>query len=439
MSNIIGTRTLIQSTDIDFLFNMATVIENLFEDALIEEFINGSDLIKRINSFGCDIYILQINEDTNLEELSELNLSQHKYKMIVFYDPKVTLPDLFKNNADLCLENTNDIEFMLNQLKTVFDKNDEMINYLRIRPQFFWRYNKTLVDIFLKLNDYKYVKIFHKNESYTKVDIDSYSSKVDYFHINKNDLKEFSDKLETMPYLVLDKENQSSEESVKLTHALLQDLVVNFGLPKKAVELAHGLTENILGNIDHHSDIFKQFLKMRDRKDYIYDHSYLLCIISTSLCKRMEWCSRSILEKLCLASFFHDITLTDPELAMIQDKAKLDFSKLNKKQIDQYTNHPVEASNLIKNSPDMPPDLDKIVLHHHQSPNYDSVPSNVPLNQVFPLAKIFIIAHEFVSRMYQNDFDPSKVDSIISDLELTYKVHTDFSSEISQLRQLFLE
>ena len=66
----------------------------------------------------------------------------------------------------------------------------------------------------------------------------------------------------------------------------------------------------------------------------------------------------------------------------------------------------------------LPPDVDSIILEHHERPDGTGVPKQLTANQIKPLSSIFIFAHDIVDIIFsleQQGESPSK-EAVIKNL-----------------------
>src|SRR5207244_821722 len=103
---------------------------------------------------------------------------------------------------------------------------------------------------------------------------------------------------------------------------------------------------------------------------YISSHSMMLGNLACTLAAAVGWSSETTFYKLSLASFLHDITLQNHELAGIQSLKELETRKEEFKpaELQAYKNHPHAASEMAKQFSEVPPDVDTIIMQHHEQP-----------------------------------------------------------------------
>ncbi|MCE3014055.1 MAG: hypothetical protein LW878_13425 [Proteobacteria bacterium] len=152
-----------------------------------------------------------------------------------------------------------------------------------------------------------------------------------------------------------------------------------------------------------------QMIQSDDKSvSYFSKNLQLTSFVSCALAKKLEWHSKTTLEKLVYASVLHDITLaTKPHLQRLSGLKELEQRKLSEEEKKIYLNHPKEAAQLVKNNFKFaPPETDVLVLQHHELPQGRGFPVAVAAEKLSPLTQLFIVTQDFV-RYVMNEEDPS--------------------------------
>lgn len=292
-----------------------------------------------------------------------------------------------------------------------------------VKIYYFYRFAKTLCDLYVKIGEQKYIKIIHSDESYSKIDIDKYIKKNQKFlFIKENDFRKFSDGFTRLPFLLSDPNNSDNNaEAIKTTHAYIHTIVQEVGLTKTAIEATNDIVKRVIdfpqkGN----NDLMEMLAAHRKRQDYIYDHSYMVSQMATSICRSQDWSTKDALKKLVIAALFHDITIDNPDVAYIQDLADPNLLHFSFEEQKSFESHPVKASELIRKVRDFPPDVDRIILQHHEKMSGLGFPRGIDHNGLAPLSTIFIIAHQIVSEIYKYNFDENSYKQLFKELEGHY-------------------
>ncbi|MBT3983643.1 MAG: HD domain-containing protein [Bacteriovoracaceae bacterium] len=403
------------------------ILENLFDTSLIIEYTNISEAIEEIEMNDTITFVvLQASAD----EMAQNDFNEQLKKMNSSCPVLViTDEDEFKDNNKICYIQTPftvaDFQKKISRIHQDLAEDSNNASYRKVRIANFWRFNKSLCDIYLKLSDIKYVKIINNNEQYSRSDIEKYSKKkLDHLYIRNEDFENFACGQFHTPFLILDKsqwKEGQEEEALLTTHAFIHDLAKNVGISKLAVELAEAYVKEIEALITKEEDIYGLFLKMRENRDYLYDHSYLISCLSASMCMELPWKNRDeIAKKLTLAAIFHDITIDDPNLAMIDDINSPLLKEFSLEQRKKFKEHPEKTVEMIRKIKSFPADVETIIFQHHEKIDGSGFPKGIAEKHISPLSGAFQIIHSFVSELYNHEFDQSKVEEILLGLYKTY-------------------
>ena len=75
----------------------------------------------------------------------------------------------------------------------------------------------------------------------------------------------------------------------------------------------------------------------------------------------------------------------------------------NSDTIKLIKEHPKNASDIVSMFSDIPPDVDMIVMNHHERPDGKGFPLNLNHTRISPISSLFIVAHELVDFIYENE------------------------------------
>ncbi len=250
-------------------------------------------------------------------------------------------------------------------------------------------------DIFIKLNNGKVMKVLNKQDIFSEQEYKKYLNKgIENLVISRENAIDFINHVVNEIDSILKDEKTSSESKVFDAHSVIMSTVTHLGLSEKVVRAT-------TSSVDFALDLFaksKDFKKLEQHifghpEKYLTTHSVALSFISVAILKNTKWDSPDTRNKLVLAGFLHDATIRDPSLdeSIFNEESKL----LTVKE------HPNEVQELLKKLKDVPPDVDKILLEHHERPDGSGFPRALSGSQIFPLSSIFIFAHDVVDVIFE--------------------------------------
>ena len=316
----------------------------------------------------------------------------------------------------------NEFYYILTQNR-VGDFAKRNTNFKKVKIVYFLRFNKALCDIYIKLSEDKYVKIINAGDEYKRDFIYKFTDKrVRFLFISEDDYEKFSASVLKTPFLIYTKEadNIDNMELCSATLEIIHDLIFTTGISPQVIKLVDTVANKIESDINRKNQLRDLLFRLKNRRDYLYDHSYLVAYLSIAICREMEWDSESTRNKLTYAAVFHDVLIDDSDLAFAFDLGLDDLSKYTEKDIEHYKKHPELTARMISECNRLPPNIDKIVLQHHERPNGTGFPRRLSATNISKLSGIFNLCHEFVNEMYRYNFEASKLPTILRKLDTHY-------------------
>ena len=288
--------------------------------------------------------------------------------------------------------------------------------YHRIRIEYFMRFNKSLCDVYVQLNSNKYIKVINGGSNYQLEDITKYLEKNQrYLYINANDCNHFVDTFRKTSFLEFLNEPGSEEDLASRIHIVLKGLVSTVGVDANTIEMTSKYISTVEEVAKDDDKLARLLFKMRNKGDYLYDHSYMTACVGIFILKQLPWYSHAMVDKLGKAAIFHDITLDDTRLAQITDStSSLEELNLSKEEITKVKKHGFEIAKLLERANQLDTDLEHILINHHERPNGQGFPKGLTASQIRPLTALFILSHEFVTQLYKYDFDENKHKDILT-------------------------
>lgn len=275
-------------------------------------------------------------------------------------------------------------------------------SHIPVRIELLHRMSQIPNDIYLKLNDEKFVKVINKGDSFLQEELERFNSKrISHLYIHQSDcdqfLKAFQDNLESITSakkINLDSKFSISFESLEIVERLSYVLGWTpqvIGAAKKSIQLA-------IGVISSNPNIFKFFQKKPTNQNKTYlQHSAPLAMISCVLCYQLGWTSDSTHLKLAMAALMHDMGVDDFYYSNINSWNQLARSSKEKSpMLERYKSHPSQAAQLSRTIKNLPPDVDQIILQHHEAPNSSGFPRSLSSSFISPMSALFIIAEDLL-------------------------------------------
>ncbi len=325
-------------------------------------------------------------------------------------------------------------------LECLKDDNDN-IDYHPIPLQILMVLDISLVDIFLKISNDKFIKIVRKNENEIKEVLEKYKKKnCHYIYVKEQDFS-----------IILD---HFSQDEFKLDVSKIpEDLKKTFhkdvfhfvhyslhmiGLNEETFKTTNRLLKNTIHVVknskkENLKKIWKSYCK---NKNYLVEHSLILSHIVTSAAK-FYGTGQSLADKLLMAAMFHDIALINDNIAKTYGSSQQQDS-YNYKELEDFEDHHDTATKLLDAMNGVPSDVIVIINQHHEKFDGTGFPRGLAGKNINVSAVMFIVAHEFVQELYLRGFSLSARNQVLKEMGDKY-TSGYFNQAVMALRKSFEE
>jgi len=276
-------------------------------------------------------------------------------------------------------------------------------------------------DVFIRLSHDKYLKIFQQGDRFDQSDYQRYAhdKRISHFYLRDPALTAFVLKLAQVLEARIkagmspDEATHFSEEIHQTVQSLLEQGVATPDVGEMIKSNLH-LTLQAIGKKPKLKEVIDRVLQRTS--SYMAGHSIALCQITCTLATAMEWGSKGTFSKLNFASFLHDAALDNDELAQISSTAAIQAvrSSQGDATADLVLLHGLKAAELSRSFSEVPPDVDQILIQHHERPDGSGFPRGLTHTQISPMAALFIIAQDLVDEIFKKGSDFSYADFIQS-------------------------
>lgn len=284
------------------------------------------------------------------------------------------------------------------------------LEYVPVELDLLLRLGRISCALYLKISSDKFVKVIHSGSEFTAADMERFKQKnVDELYLERFEFENFIRDFKKNVFSKMAWEKAKTQEKIDLLSndmSLVQKASKIFGWSPQVIQLAQ---ENISAVInvlktDSAFDKLTELLKNK-RNQRLTSHTLVLSIMLTDLVRRLGWESNKTTEKLTFAALLHDLTLDEDLFA---DKQTLlmadDYSALKSTaEGNILLNHPINAAQLTLNWPLCPPDVDVIIRQHHEKPDGQGFPLELPAFKISPLSALFIMSEDLI---YANFINP---------------------------------
>lgn len=300
----------------------------------------------------------------------------------------------------------------------------EKAEYCKMGVDMFSTSKKTKYDLYLKISEKKFIKIFHKDEIVSSVDVDKYTKKgIKYFWLKSMDFQEVTGSLikrlnNFMKLKEVDIPDLTQFSMMSFDSAA--QLVANLGIDEEVVEITTQALEMTTQLVQKSPKLKDLLEKTFSQKNYLSEHSLMLSFVACAIAKELDMHSLDTTKKLCYAAFFHDLEIKNEKMANIIHLQGNEEEVYGTNSLNEYLMHPHMAAELVDSVTGLPPDVGRIIAQHHERPDGSGFPKGLTDKKIFPLAANFIVAEEFVNAIYEIGIEDAMIDEIILGLEEKY-------------------
>ncbi len=330
------------------------------------------------------------------------------------------------------------------------------LNYCPVKISTLLRLGQMPCDIHIKLSESKFIKILKKDAQFTEEFFTRYKSKgTEFLFINSNNLEILLETLVQAQLSIRDldraqnlseqilnildaitdtslkeeltqlnqvfkqieKDSSSYMEILKVsekTHQTIQKSIKKLGITGEVQDLIKSSVKLSMDTIQKLPELEELFARLKNNpENYISTHSTLLGHVACSIANRLGWSSELTLYKLSLAAFLHDITIEHQEHAKIVSRKDLNVLRgtVSDEVYLEIATHPEECASLVRKLRQIPPDVDQIILEHHEWPEAEGFPYSKVAHEISPLSSVFIFAHAMVDYMIDHPHDSHNFDN----------------------------
>ena len=298
---------------------------------------------------------------------------------------------------------------------------------VRIRTKLLLQVCPLKGDIYIRLSEKKFVKLFQVGDTFDLADMEKYTVKkgVEYLYIRKEQCLEFANKYIGELQKIMRGPLQQ-DDVVQLNtsvHETVQELNRQMGFNREVQEITRtqvSMTVKAMGSNPNLAQILAKMERSKDK--YISAHSTVCAFISCAIAGQLKWGSETTFFKLGLASFLHDMTLENNILAEMSSIAEIEEKRdiFSEAEIQIYKNHPIDAAELAKKMSEVPPDVDTIIVQHHERPDGTGFPRKLTYSYISPLSTVFIVAHDLTHYALRNQ-DHFSIDLFLDTVREKYR------------------
>ena len=298
--------------------------------------------------------------------------------------------------------------------------------YCRIDVKFLSILDGINKNIFIRIGNDKYIKIFNEDDNTGLVDIKKYQAKgISYLYLTRETALWVINQIQNQIDIFLKFNNfkfvlrGASDTPEKRFEQKILRINDEVHIDKEFRDSISKTIEKIRAAVEKEAKIETILRSLNDKPDH---HAFfmqklnLTSIVACVLAKKLDWISKTTMDKLVYAAVLCDITLVvKPNLLKIKNLQEFESIKHTLSEDEQkiFLSHPRDAAQLIKRYfAGAPTDTDALAFQHHELPDGSGFPGGLRAEKISPLSALFIVANDFAYYFLLDD-DPSMDDFLL--------------------------
>jgi response regulator RpfG family c-di-GMP phosphodiesterase len=362
---------------------------------------NGGEIFKFVNGqmLGIPFMILS-GQDCSRDENFKSFFQSHVRNAFLL---KPCPPEEFIEKVSWCLDTEKDkLKIYLKESKNIDEK-------VPVNSEVFLKINSIPCDVYVQLSADKYIKIINNDALFsTDIIIKLIAKGVKHFYINKSEISAYSESIAHTVFSLLKTKTSKMDEASKsqLTGKALELVKSNLlkcGFSKAIMDVTEEVINLQVDMIKASPELSKFMDKFQLFRKMNTDHSRLVSFLSVAIVKEIGWDSESTLHKMCLASLFHDVSLSDNFSDKVIDDAA--FKQLSPTDQSIFHNHCEESAHIAKNFASVAPGMEQVILEHHELPDGTGFPKGLTAAHVHSLSACLHLADFASYLMWLENFE----------------------------------
>jgi hypothetical protein len=287
-----------------------------------------------------------------------------------------------------------------NQPKNSLNEKD----YCRVKTSLLLSICPLNADIFVKLAG-KFIKIYREGDVFDISDFSNITEKkkIEFLFIKKdnvNDLisnvvKKEEKKIQNPPA-----EMGAIVSSYSSLYESVSDLSHSVGFSSEVQILAKTQVKSMIHSMGKKPSLIKVLSRLDSFKgEYLGVHSVLTGYLACAICSQLDWGSEQTYYKLTLAAFLHDIVFSDSRLAQCQSVEEVLTLGYSQDKVKLFLNHPILAAEIARSFSETPPDVDNIIIQHHEIPDGTGFPKRMTHQFISPMSAVFFVGHKMAEEI----------------------------------------
>lgn len=278
------------------------------------------------------------------------------------------------------LENLKEIEYLVGNLYTEISL--KLAKTLSPLP----------FDLYLKLSGDNFVKFFATEYSLTEEDIQAIQNKsTDVLYVKTQEMLQAKEQLLNLIHQTIE---NSEGQSVFDVQEYVIKYFQEFGYDQRVQEMAIKSLQRTIQMIMKEKEINQYLLELLKSGTYPRKLYAVTVCFSSILLKSANLLNESMLEKMIASIYLQDLFVTKSACLPLYTKAEAEeFKWTHQREKESYFLHPIRASEFVRKTNSIPPDVDRMIMESHELPSGKGFPRGLTSSQISPLSCVLILSN----------------------------------------------
>ena len=394
----------------------------------------GIDLVKRKNAESV-LNLLEILPEINLiicqYDMTDENTAAIIQQYIIHKNLEIGLlilggPGNLDNAFTVTIENPKDWEKVIELSAKILGITEDILakkvmpDFVPIPVNYFLNLDTSCCDVFIRIKqtptNYQFVKRIHQGDKFSRETIIRYREQgLESFYIPKDQRKNFTTYLSNILVQKLEAPDLGLTQKIDLmgeSYDIATKEILKLGFTTESIQLTESILHNMIKNAEKSPEMsFLLHKVINSDTPVLFQRCHMTSVIAGECLKNLKHNTLEAISAVTFAAFFHDILLTDQlDIININSAEELTTANLSEEKRNLALNHAFLASHLIKKYPGAPKGAEELIKEHHGISH--GIGFSKEINNLSALAKIFIIAREFVlefSKFKENKTEPRPI------------------------------
>lgn len=394
--------------------------------------VSEVDSINKLSSrVDANFYIACVEERLNEMDQATIKKIQNRPSLYITKNSEVINSFLNFSPAieTKLLKETNDISSLIKKISTqlglpINEKDTEEL-FVSVKTDYLLKVDHCLCDIYIKLSDEKYLKIFKSNVDFNMDDLVRLHKKnVDYVYVKDNDFEKLLDSMRVFESEYLAEEIQQGTVTVaselSFTQDILHKLTSRVGINEKVTIYIQRSITLLYTFMEQDQDLKALLKHFEKNRNFLSEHSIMVACVASAVLSQTTYSSDANVLKLSLAATLHDLGISKEKYHKFELLDNDEYEDLSKRELDAYKGHVIAASEILEKFSSIPTDVDKILLHHHEKYDGTGFPRGIGWSKIPFLSAVFIVSHELVVYFFKTEYSEEKFLEFIEEKKKVY-------------------